>query len=169
MNACRLRNAVAAAGVAAAVLAAPVRAQIGIPIGAPAPAMALQDLEGETYDLAEVIGKKPVLIEFWATWCSLCESLLPQLHAARARYGDALELIGINVTVNQTRERVRRYVEQHRPPFRVLWDDRGVAVRAYDVPGTSFIVIVDREGKVAYTGIGEDQDIAAALRRVFGR
>jgi hypothetical protein len=42
-------------------------------------------------------------------------------------------------------------------------------VRAYDVPSTSFIAIVDAKGRVAYTGVGADQDLEAALRKVVGR
>jgi len=51
----------------------------------------------------------------------------------------------------------------------VLWDDKGVSIRGYDVPGTSYVVIVDRQGKVAYTGFGKDQDLGAALKKVVGR
>jgi hypothetical protein len=58
---------------------------------------------------------------------------------------------------------VRRYLERHAPPFLVLYDDKGVSSRAYDVPTTSFIVVVDRGGKVTYTGSGEEQDLVAAV------
>jgi hypothetical protein len=61
---------------------------------------------------------------------------------------------------------VRRYVAEHQPPFRTLYDDAGTSTRAYAAPTTSFIVIVDRAGKVAYTGTGASQDLAAALRAV---
>ena len=64
---------------------------------------------------------------------------------------------------------MQRWIEEHKPAFRALWDNRGVAVRAYDVPSTSFIAIVDAKGKVAYTGVGADQDLDAALRKVVGR
>ncbi|MEK6687522.1 MAG: TlpA disulfide reductase family protein [Gemmatimonadota bacterium] len=138
----------------------------GPPVGEPAPNLRLQDLDGRPYDLSRVLGRKPVLIEFWATWCPLCQELFPQIRAAADRYGDAVEFLGVNVTVSQTREMVRQYVEEHQAPFRVLWDDEGEGVRAYDVTGTSLVVIVDREGKVAYTGYGESQDLEGALRRV---
>jgi hypothetical protein len=48
----------------------------------------------------------------------------------------------------------------------VLWDGAGNAVRAFDAPATSYVVILDRQGKVAYTGVGPDQDLEAALARV---
>ena len=82
-------------------------------------------------------------------------------------FGDRVELFGINVTVNDSKERIRRYLAEHHPPFRVLFDDRGVGTRAYDVPATSFVVVVDPSGKVVYTGSGEDQDLVAAVRRAF--
>ena len=141
----------------------------GPPVGQPAPALALKDLDGQPYDIRDVLGKRPILIEFWATWCPLCAKLFPQLRAAADHYGDSIEFLGVNVTVSQTREAVRQYVAEHRVPFRVLWDDEGEGVRAYDVTGTSLIVIIDRVGRVAYTGYGEDQDIGSVLRKVMGR
>jgi thiol-disulfide isomerase/thioredoxin len=140
--------------------------EAGIAVGARAPAVVIQDLDGAPVDLGRYLGRTPVLLEFWATWCEVCEALLPTVRAAHEAYGDRVEFFGINVTVNQTPERVRRYLESHHPPFRTLYDAEGVGTRAYQAPTTSFIVIVDRAGKVAYTGTGEGQDLAAALRAV---
>jgi thiol-disulfide isomerase/thioredoxin len=152
-----------------AAAAAPVAAQEGLKVGAKAPAVVINDLDGKPVDLAQYIGRKPYMLEFWATWCSVCEELLPKVKAAHAAYGAKVEFLGVNVTVNQTKERVRRYLERHDPPFRTLYDEQGVAARAYDVPITSYIVIVDAQGRVAYTGSGADQDIDAVLRRVASR
>jgi thiol-disulfide isomerase/thioredoxin len=144
-------------------------AQVGIALGSAAPAVTVNDLDGRPYDFASFIGKKPALIQFWATWCELCEKLDPKVRAAAAKYGGEVELIGVNVTVNQKVERVKRWIAEHKPVYRALWDNRGVAVRAYDVPSTSFIAIVDAKGKVVYTGVGADQDIEGALRKAVGR
>lgn len=138
----------------------------GIAVGSPAPVVVVHDLDAKPVDLSQYIGKKPVLLEFWATWCSNCEELLPTVRRAQAAYGSKVEFIGVNVTVNQTPERVRRYLETHKPPYRTLYDDAGTSIRAYQVPATSYVVIVDRAGKVAYTGIGGTQDLDGALRRV---
>ena len=138
----------------------------GIPVGSKAPAVKVNDLEGKPVDLAQYIGKQPVLLEFWATWCELCEELLPRVRAAHAAYGSKVEFIGVNVTVNQTPERVRRYVDTHQPGFRTLYDDQGSSIRAYQVPTTSYVVVVDRTGKVAYTGTGGTQALDKVLRGV---
>ena len=148
---------------------APSAAQFeaGIPVGSRAPAVVINDLEGVPVELATLIGKKPALLEFWATWCSLCKALLPQLETLRARYGDRLALFGVNVTVNDSKSRVRRYLAEHKPPFQALYDDRGAGARAFDVPGTSFIVVLDRHGTVVYTGSGDRQDLVAAVAKAF--
>jgi thiol-disulfide isomerase/thioredoxin len=160
------KGAMLAALLAGAV---PAAAQEGLKVGARAPAVVINDLDGKPVDLAQYLGRKPFMLEFWATWCSVCEELLPKVKAAHAAYGAKVEFLGVNVTVNQTKERVRRYLERHDPPFRTLYDEQGAAARAYDVPITSYIVIVDAQGKVAYTGSGADQDIDAVLRRVASR
>ena len=138
----------------------------GILVGSKAPAVMVNDLEGKPVDLGRYIGKQPVLLEFWATWCELCEELLPRVRAAQAAYASKVEFIGVNVTVNQTRDRVRRYVDSHQPGFRTLYDDQGTSIRAYKVPTTSYVVVIDRAGKVAYTGTGGTQDLAGVLRQV---
>ena len=148
-------------------LAGQARAQDeGIALGARAPAVVVNDIDGKPVNLADYIGKKPILLEFWATWCSVCEELLPKVKAAHAMYGEKVVFLGVNVTVNQTPERVRRWIASNDPPYRTLYDDKGVSTRAYEAPVTSYIVIVDAAGKVAYTGTGADQDLAGALARV---
>lgn len=149
------------------LLAAPGAAQEeGITVGSKAPVVTIPDLDGRAVDLGQFIGRKPVFLEFWATWCPICEELLPRVRTARARYGDRVTFIGVNVAVNQTRDRVRRYLRQHDVPFQVVYDEEGVSTRAFDAPQTSYIVIVDAEGKVAYTGVGTEQKFEDALARV---
>ena len=138
----------------------------GIAVGARAPAVKVNDLEGKPVDLGQYIGKQPLFLEFWATWCELCEELLPRIQAAQAAYGSKVQFIGVNVTVNQSPERVRKYLDKHQPGFRTLYDDQGTSIRAYQVPATSYVVIVDKSGKVAYTGIGGSQEFDGVLRRI---
>ena len=94
------------------------------------------------------------------------EAELRRVRAAHAAYGSKVQFIGVNVTVNQSPERVRKYLKTHQPAFRTLYDDQGTSIRAYHVPTTSYVVIVDRAGKVAYTGTGGTQDLEGVLRNV---
>lgn len=164
------RATVAAVAFILGVLAAPVAAQdAGIAVGTRAPDVTVKDLDGQPVRLGQYLGKKPVLLEFWATWCEVCEELLPAVRKAHAQYGDRVEFFGVNVTINQTPDRVRRYLDQHHPPFRTLYDDEGVSTRAYLAPTTSYIVVVDAAGRVAYTGTGAAQDLEGVLRHVVAR
>ena len=151
-------------------LAAPLAAQdVGLALGATPAAAVVQDLEGQPVDLAaEFVGKKPVVFEFWATWCEICEALLPKMEAAQRRYGTQVEFVVVGVGVNQSRNSMRRHVTRHPMPFRFYFDNAGAAVRAFQVPTTSFIAVLDARGRVVYTGVGEDQDIDAAVRRALG-
>ena len=154
---------------AACVLPAALSAQdIGLPIGTRAPAVALEDLDGKPVDLGRYVGKQPMLLEFWATWCPLCQALEPALKAAHARYGGTVRFVAIGVGVNQTPASIRRHLTDHPLPFPVLFDASGAAVRAYQAPTTSYIVVLDKAGKVTYTGAGAEQDVATALARVAG-
>jgi thiol-disulfide isomerase/thioredoxin len=141
--------------------------EIGLPLGAVPPPATVEDLEGRPVGLGDFVGRRPVLLEFWATWCPLCEALMPRLRAAHARYGDRVEFIVVGVGVNQTRRTMQRHLERHPAPFRHVFDARGAAVRAYQAPSTSYVVILDARGRVVYTGVGEDQDIEAAVRRAL--
>ena len=158
------------AALTAIAAAAPLRAQdVGLPLGEVPAGVQLENLDGDAFDFASVVGKKPVLIEFWATWCPLCAALEPRIEAAKRKHGDALEVIIVAVGVNQTPRSIRRHVEKHAPPGRLLFDARGRAARAYRAPSTSYVVALDAQGRVVYTGVGEDQDIAAAADRAVAR
>ena len=140
-----------------------------VAVGDKAPAVAIPDLAGGSFDLADVLGKRPVLVEFWATWCTSCEAMLPRLRQAHAEFGDAVEFIGVNVTIAETLDGVRQYMQDEAPPFRALYDSSGVAARAYGPPATSWIMIADADGRVVYTGLGGTQNLEPALRRVAQR
>ncbi len=143
--------------------------ELGISRGSVAQPVQLNDIDGQPIDLADHFGKKPVLLEFWALWCENCEALAPQLKAAYEKYGDRMDFFAVAVGVGQNPRSIGRHLRRHPLPFPVLWDERGAAVRAFMTPATSYIVIVDEEGRVAYTGIGREQNIEVAIQGVLGR
>ncbi len=169
----RLRPALTrlAAPALALTLAAaprPARAQeVGLPVGSAAPAAAVETLDGRPADLAQLVRGRAALLEFWATWCPNCKQLEPKVAALASRYGPRLQLVTVAVSVNQTPERVRRYVAARRLPGVVVFDRAGKATAAYDAPATSYVVVLDPAGTVVYTGQGGDQDLDAAVRRAL--
>jgi thiol-disulfide isomerase/thioredoxin len=154
-----------------AAVAGPLAAQeVGLDTGTTPPAAVVQDMAGQAADLSQLyVGKKPVVIEFWATWCPICRALLPRMQAAQRRWGSRVEFVVVGVGVNETRETMERHLAEHPMPFRFYYDSSGAAVRAYDAPSTSYVVALDARGRVVYTGVGEEQDIDGAARRAAGR
>ena len=140
---------------------------VGIPVGQTPPAVTIQDLDGNAVDLGRWVGKRPVIVEFWATWCPVCAELLPRMEAAHKKYGDRVEFLVVAVAVNQSPNTVRRHLTRHPMPFTFLWDVNGNATRAFQAPATSYVAVLDANGKVVYTGVGAEQDLEAALARAL--
>lgn len=140
---------------------------VSLALGTEAPGAAVEDLDGNAVDLIDYVRGKPALIEFWATWCELCEALQPQLDRIQVEHGDELNVVAVAVGVAQTVRRVRRHLDDHDPGYTYLWDARGAAVRAYNATTTSIVVMLDSEGNVAYTGVGADQDLTGAVRELL--
>jgi thiol-disulfide isomerase/thioredoxin len=132
-----------------------------------APNAALETLDGKPAQRSSWIGRQPVVLEFWASWCSNCKALEPELQKVAQQFGRQVKFVGVAVSANQTPERVKRYMQMHPMPVEMLYDRTGTAVDAYDVPATSYIVVIDRAGKVVYTGSGRSQDLTAAIRKAL--
>lgn len=142
--------------------------QVGLAIGSTAPDVAVEDLDGNALQLSTLIDGKTTLIEFWATWCEQCEALQPQMDQVQAQFGDDVNVVAVAVAVAQSQRRVRRHLEGHDPGYPFVWDANGEAVRAYEAPTTAVVVILDENGTVAYSGVGADQDLVAAVSDVLG-
>jgi len=142
--------------------------EISLPLGSEAPAAALEDLDGNPVQILDYVGEgKPTLIEFWASWCEICEALQPQLDQIQEEWGSQVNIVAVAVAVSQSQRRVRRHVEEHGIEYPYLWDGEGEAVKAYEIPGTSIVVILDGEGTVVYTGSGKDQDLIGEVRKLI--
>jgi thiol-disulfide isomerase/thioredoxin len=139
----------------------------GIAVGTAAPNATIETLDGRNVQLSQWIGRTPVVLEFWASWCSNCKALEPELQRAAQRFGADVKFLAVAVSANQTPERVRRYLQAHPLPVEMLYDRTGTAVDAYDVPATSYVVVIDRRGRVVYTGSGGGQDLMTAIRRAM--
>ncbi len=157
-----------AVAVALVALARPVMAQSaeGIAVGAAAPSVVVLNAAGKSVTVTPTLGR-PMLIEFWATWCEFCERLEPTMKTVYGKYGNKVQFAAIAVNVNQTPRRVARHVQDRSLRYPVYYDASGKAVAAYDVPATSFVVIINKNGKVAYTGVGDKQDLDLAIKKVL--
>ena len=139
----------------------------GIEVGAYAPGAKVQTLDGNAVDLGSWIGKSPMLIEFWAFWCPNCKQLEPSLKSLHRKYGSKVRFLNVAVSVNETRARVKAFTAKKRYPYQTVYDAEGKATEAFDVPATSYVVVLDRTGKVVYTGLGGKQDLEPAILKAL--
>lgn len=139
----------------------------GLALGDAAPMPVIASLDGVPTNLASVIGGRPALIEFWATWCPLCRSMEPSIKALAETYGDKLAIVRIVVPTNQTPERAKTAVERGALPGTFLFDTDGAAYKAFAAYHTSYIVVLDRKGKVLYSQDGGTQDLSSAIRQAM--
>ena len=162
----RLAAVVLATAFLAVARPAMAQSDEGIAPGAKAPSILVTNAAGKTVTLAPTIGR-PMLIEFWATWCEFCERLEPTMKTVYGKYGDKVQFAAIAVNVNQSQRRVAKHVKDRSLKYPVYYDESGKAVSAYDVAATSFVVVIDKTGKVAYTGVGDKQNLDAAIKSVL--
>ncbi|MEO8880889.1 MAG: TlpA disulfide reductase family protein [Gemmatimonadaceae bacterium] len=143
--------------------ALPAQDPLGLAVGTKAPGASVQTLDGKRVDLASYLGKGPVVLEFWALWCGNCKELEPQIQTLVKKYQGKVTFVSVAVSVNESPERVQKYITKYGFTHQVLFDAEGAATDAYAVPATSYVVVVDRVGKIVYTGLGGDQNLEAAV------
>ena len=141
--------------------------EMGIMVGSTAPSAAVESLDGAAMDLGKMSGGKPVVMEFWATWCPLCKKLEPAMKTAQTRYAGRVQFVSVGVPANQSAEKQKAYVEKQQLGGTFVFDKDGAAMKAFAVPHTSYVVVIDKAGKVVYTGVGAEQDIDAAIQKAM--
>mgnify|MGYP001183532179 CR=1 FL=1 len=109
----------------------------------------LPDLDGQPVALNQFLGKKPVLLVFWATWCPECKGAIPEINAmATGPLAAKLQVLGLDF--RESREKVANAVKARYIRYPVLLDEKGQVARAYGVVGIPTYVLIGRDGKVAY-------------------
>lgn len=128
-----------------------------------APAFSLEDLSGTTISLADYQGVKPVILDFWATWCPNCQRDMPRLNVYYEKYKDKVEVIGINLQENKSL--VAKFVEQKGLTFPIVLDPASIASRSYGVRYTNYHVLIDINGNIVTTVPGDirESDIQALI------
>lgn len=115
-----------------------------------APVFSQQQIDGETFDLSQYRGNSPVLLKFWATWCSYCLEEMPHLQAMQDSYGDKLKVLTINVGINDSVSNVQQLFKKNRYSLPVVFDQSGELTARYGVIGTPSQVLIDKDGLVSY-------------------
>ncbi len=120
--------------------------------GEAAPDFTLETLDGETVSLSDYRGR-PVVLNFWATWCVPCREEMPLLQETyEAHQAEGLVILGVNVRENP--EAVRRFLGEVGVDFPVVLDPDVAVVNRYLVTSLPMTFFIDREGQLRTLVVG---------------
>ncbi|WP_232697338.1 TlpA family protein disulfide reductase [Brevibacillus daliensis] len=124
-------------------------------IGFLAPSFELKGLDGKSYRLSDQQkASKPVLVNFWASWCEPCHLEAPMLTDLYAKYKDKAEFYAVNLTKSDSVDLAYEFVDQYKFEFPVLLDESASVKKkyyAYSIPTTYFI---NKDGVIIDVAIG---------------
>jgi len=125
-----------------------------IKLNAPAPAFALERLDGPSARFPDDYRGRVVAIRFWADWCPFCRSEMTALEPVyRQHHERGLVILAVNVM--QPPETVRKFIQELGVSYDVLLDQQGEIMRSYRVMGLPMTFIVDRQGVIRARIVGE--------------
>jgi cytochrome c biogenesis protein CcmG/thiol:disulfide interchange protein DsbE len=136
-------------------------------IGRPAPAFALKAVgSGETIDLAQYRGK-PVILNFWATWCHPCWDEHPVLTQTSQALGSQVQFLG--VVFQDDESRIKSFLQQRGWAYPTLVDHAGKTAIAYGVGGVPETYFLDKNGVIVakFAGPMSADDIQTNLQKAL--
>jgi len=118
-----------------------------------APDFAVTNSDGNIVKLSDLKGK-PVVINFWASWCGICANEMPSFQKAYDTYGQDVEFMMINLTdgMRESKEDADNFISENSYSFPVYYDTEREAAYAYYVSGIPVTYFVDKDGNLV-TGI----------------
>lgn len=122
------------------------------------PDFELRTLEGETIALSDYLGKKVILIDFWATYCAPCIAAMPHLNDIYKKYkSDDFIILGVSVDGPESQGRVRSVARKMKIEFPILLDEETEALALYNSNSSApYSVLIDKKGNVVKRKEGFD-------------
>ena len=119
-----------------------------------APNFKLSTPQGEIITLSDYRGKT-VLIFLWASWCSVCKGIMPDLQSVYQSYSsDAFEILAVNTTYQDTQSNAQDYFQSQGYTYPMLLDNDGAVSRLYQLHGLPTSILVGPEGTIRDRVIG---------------
>ena len=120
-----------------------------------APDFTVYDAEGNPYKLSDFRGK-PVILNFWASWCGPCKAEMPEFEAAFAEYGEDIHFIIVDLADgrSETVETGSAYIAEMGYTFPVYYDTDMDAAYTYQISSIPMTVFIDDEGVITGGQVG---------------
>lgn len=132
-------------------------------VGNDAPAIKLDLLEGDRFELSTCRGQI-VVLDFWASWCGPCMETMPMLTEAMSEF-DPREVRWISVNLQESPEQIREVLRREKIRTTVALDVDGVAAQRYQATALPQLVIVGTDGKVKRLYVGGGQALVQRVQQ----
>jgi peroxiredoxin len=129
--------------------------ETGPQIGLKAPDFTLKTLDGQTARLSDFRGK-PVIINFWASWCPPCKKEIPEIQKFYEQSKGKVQILAINITFNDKLSDVQNILRANNAQFSVLLDEneQSSVADAYQVDGIPASFFIDKNGVIREIHVG---------------
>ncbi len=125
-------------------------------------------IDGTNIKLSDYIGEKPVVLDFFATWCGPCIVELPVLQQFYQGHSNEVEIIAISSEESGSAGAIRSLISSKGVSFPIIHDpSRGISNK-YPTRGIPYLVFIDKDGIVISDHLGSDPKIGDAIIEEFG-
>ncbi|GJM74086.1 hypothetical protein HMSSN036_63020 [Paenibacillus macerans] len=136
--------------------------------GTPSPSFSLMGLDGKQYDVG---GKrdKPLLLNFWASWCDPCKEEAPELVKLADKYKDSLDVYGVNVTFYDKLDDAKAFVKNYGYTFPVLLDEKEEVYSRFNGVAFPTNVLIDENGIIqdVILGVISPEELEAKIKKLL--
>lgn len=134
------------------------------------PPLVLRLADGTTLALSERLGRGPILLDFWATWCRPCAVSLPSIQALHERYAArGLTVIGVSIDGPRNFSRVRPFASRLGLTYPIVLDEDGSLQERFRVRAVPTVLLFDENGALLEQRIGyrpgEEKTLAATIEK----
>jgi thiol-disulfide isomerase/thioredoxin len=133
----------------------------------PAPDFTYYSIDGKEIKLSSFAGKKPVVLDFWATWCGPCRMELPKLEEFYKTHSDQVEIIAISDEDRGAATAIAGAVQQAGLTFPVMHDPSHTIGKMFPTSGIPYLIFIDKNGTVVSDLLGYNPEIGKEITDIF--